>query len=602
MTRIGSLFLSVSLAAGLAALVGLLGANGLAGSAAADEEGGLVRIGPKPTPREELRLLSSGELPAPAAQLLPVYLETQWNRLSGKDDASTKLKLKTAPLNAKEQAEVAKWFELHPRLRERLLLALDPERDDLRAGARVALTLLHKLPDPYDDGFDRLIVAFATVWDQPAAAIGEISRSPKPMAWEDNFEWLVKNARELGPRFKQIPWRLQVFSAADQISKNERDWAQRLYNHRAGLGAEVYTQLAQDTRKLKGLGGRMDKAQADDTLQNLFKYGGVPEDRAYFAQEVCRAVGVPAAVLTGEANSGIMHHEIAWVDCDEDRFTLHVYDENERERVFNPEAWDACSGKRISADLLRADVRMWSDEDAALRAELFFRVYRDLGKDLKAAPRVNLLKAAIGENPDHREAWQGIADAVVEDRLPRAAATQLWEKLQERFKDAPEVLYGLAVRFAEAFKGDQEQFEFYERASAHFADAGRLDLAAKLRLDEAGFLIAKKMKSEAARAAAEGLKQCAGAGDLSVELAKLLVSLLGEANQIGLAVEPLKTAASKLPVIRRFHVNPHWIELMELLRDVYKETGDESAMLDVELQIGIQERNAAGMMKDNVRK
>lgn len=591
MTRIAGLLLCVNLATAL-----------LTHAAGAAEEGDLVRIGPKPTPRDEMRELSSGELPAPAAQLLPPYLETQWDRLTGKDTASPKLKIKTAPLNAKEQAELNKWFELHPRLRERLLLALDPERDDLRAGARVAITLLRKLPDPADDGFDRLIVAFAAVWDQPAAAIGEVSRSPQPMSWEENFEWLMKNAKELGPRFKLIPWRLQTFTAADPISKNERDWAVRLYNHRTGLGGEIYAQLAQDTRKLKGLKGRLDKAEAEYTLQNLFKYGGVPEDRAYFAQEVCRAVGVPAAVLTGEANSGILHHAIAWVDCADERFTLRTHDESERERVYGATAWDSCAGKAISEDLLRADAQLWSDEEAAMRAELFYRVYRDLGKDLKARPRVDLLKAAIGEHPAHREAWMGIADAVVENRLPRAAATQLWEKLQEQFKDSPEVLFDLAARFAKAFQEDREQFEFYERASALFADAGRLDLAAKLRLDQVDFLIAKKKKADAALAAASGLKQCAGEGGQTVELAKVLVNLLSELNQIGQAVEPLKTGASKLPVIRRFRVNPNWIEMMELLRDVYNETGDESAMLDVELQIGIQMRNSRGLLMDNVKK
>src|SRR6185295_15994716 len=102
-------------------------------------------IGPRPTPRDELRRLSSGELPVPAEQLLTPYLETQWNRLIGKDEGSAKLKIKTPPLNEKEQNELSRWFEIHPRLRERLLLALDPEVDDLRAGARVAITLLRKL-------------------------------------------------------------------------------------------------------------------------------------------------------------------------------------------------------------------------------------------------------------------------------------------------------------------------------------------------------------------------------------------------------------------------------------------------------------------------
>lgn len=208
-----------------------------------------LKIGPSPTPYNELVRLAKAEQPPAAAELLPHYLDRQWDRLTGKADPSSKPKVKTLPLDTKEQARLKRWFETRPSFRERLLLALNPERDDIRAGARVALRILDEYSEAaLDEHLERLIVAFATVWDQPAAAVGEQTRSPQPMKWEENFIWLAKNVRHLAPHFGRLPARFQVFVAADQISKKERDWVQKVFNYRGGLGAS-FSPACRKTRK-----------------------------------------------------------------------------------------------------------------------------------------------------------------------------------------------------------------------------------------------------------------------------------------------------------------------------------------------------------------
>lgn len=570
----------------------------LAGAAnlrAADE----LKIGPSPTPYGELVRLAKADPPPAAADLLPHYLNRQWDRLTGKADPSSKPKVKTPPLDTKEQARLKRWFEARPSFRERLLLALDPERDDIRAGARVALRILEEHSEAaLDENLERLIVAFAIVWDQPAAAVGEQTRSARPMKWEENFAWLAKHVRHLAPHFGKLPVRFQVFAAADQISKQERDWAQKVFNYRGGLGASFFACLPEDTQAVKGYTSKLEKAKAEYTLQNLHRYGGKPEERAYFAAEGLRALGVPAVATHGPGSTGQQAFGVAWIDPEGEGWALKQHDATTRERVFAPKFYDPRGGEELALSTLDLEALLWSGETSAYKAELFWRVYQETGWELKAEPRTNLLRAAVGENLFHGAAWLALGDAVAENRLPRAAATQLWDLLKDKFKDHPDLVHELVTRFARAFSQDQEQIEYFERASAFFAAQERPDLAAKLRLEQVALLTKRDKQAEAAKAAADGLRQCGGDGSGSAELGEALVDLARNLGRLGDAEEPLKTAAGRLPVVRQFKVNPHWLNLNNLLLKVYQETGNETAADEIKNRVATQVRNALGYFKD----
>ncbi|MCW8131294.1 MAG: hypothetical protein KIS92_13175 [Planctomycetota bacterium] len=565
---------------------------------AAEDE---LRIGLKPTPSSRIVALANalsnpGEALAPAPDAtIAAYVDLQWDVLTGKTPLAAKLKLNTPALTTKELEELLRWCQAHPRLKERLLLALDPEIDDLRAGARVALKLLRKLPEPADERFDRLIVAYAAVWDMPEHPAGEDSPSVKPMDYEESFAWLVKNERQLAPFFKEIPWRLLVFVASDRLARDERDWAQKIYNYHARPG-QAYSDIPYDMDKLRG-GARknnLEKARAAYTLPNLFRYGGTCGDQAYFAREVCRALGVPAASVQGATNHGIDHAWVVWVDRDANGFYACDHGKYKGQGIFSGMLFDPRDGTRIPDGQFEQLVRQWSKEDEATRAELYWRIARDFRADLKAGARLNLYRAALAENPAHREAWLGLAEAVSGNALPRGAAATLWELLTGHFDAAPEFVFEMAKKLAESFVEDREQFEFFERAAAYFVTAGRLDLACRLRQSQVDLLIAKDKLEAAARAAAQGVVQCAGEGANLAELAKTLANVCRRLKRPADAIEPLKAAVGRLAPVANFKVNPTWMELSELLRDLYQETGDTASADESNRRLNSVRKNVEG--------
>lgn len=349
---------------------------------------------------------------------------------------------------------------------------------------------------------------------------------------------------------------------------------------------------------MKGYTSKLAKAKADYTLQNLHRYGGKPEERAYFAAEGLRALGVPAVAAQDLGSTSQQAFGVAWVEPEGEGWALKYQDATTREQVFASKFYDPSGGEEQPLSALELDARLWSGESSAYKAELFWRVYQETGWELKAEPRTNLLRAAIGENLFHGAAWLALGDAVAENRLPRAAATQLWDLLKDKFKDHPDLVYELITRFAKAFSQEQEQFDYFERASAFFAAQERPDLAAKLRLEQVALLTKRDKQAEAAKAAADGLRQCGGDGSGCGELGDALVDLARNLGRLGEAEEPLKAAAGRLPVVRQFKINPHWLRLNNLLLKVYQETGNETAADEIKNRVATQVRNAQGYNKE----
>jgi tetratricopeptide (TPR) repeat protein len=206
----------------------------------------------------------------------------------------------------KDAAEVAPLLVANPDLAATLALSIKPE-DDIPQVYHVLKLLHDKFPKDVQDGTDcaALVAAVCVVYDHPPEnpAIG---RSATPNDPCDIFEFFRSTKDRLAFRDK-LPVELLIYVVDAHASIDELKWAQRAYSGNSMIG-KVYSSIVYDTAAFKY--GQEKKVMKDGyTLQNIRKVGGVCLERAYFASEVGKAIGVPAMMVTGEG-SDVGH---AWV-------------------------------------------------------------------------------------------------------------------------------------------------------------------------------------------------------------------------------------------------------------------------------------------------
>src|SRR5262249_2352591 len=126
-----------------------------------------------------------------------------------------------------------------------------------------------------------------------------------------SFRLVREESGQALPWFKQTPWRLLAYVAADTAALSERDWVLQKYPFNQAAG-RCYADVKYDNSKLQDLIGKL--AGHPYTLANLKMYGGVCRDQAFYARSVCRYLGMPAYWASGYGRiGGIGHAWVGWV-------------------------------------------------------------------------------------------------------------------------------------------------------------------------------------------------------------------------------------------------------------------------------------------------
>jgi hypothetical protein len=530
-------------------------------------------------------------------ELREEYLKVQWARLTGQTPCPPKEKPGTgeieqylvqrraadsdpaqnAPLTAAEIEQLSSWFQKQPKVRDRLLLALDGSVDRLPAAARVALKLHERFPKECER-FEELLLAFATVWDEPALVnvankyrVPELDKQTAPeCTYEESFDWLAKNSGRMCPWFKTLSWRLLVFVANEHLKPADRDWILQKYTFRPDLGCS-YSWIKYDRDKMEGHSKLGDNPY---TLPNLVKYGGVCRDQGFFARAVCRAFGIPAYMATGQANTGILHGWVGWVVPEKTAFKLLSHGRYEYDKYFTAEIVHPKSGRYMLDYLVGLEALGVGNDKGYDQAELYYRVWREAGDKLTPDARANLLVSAVRQNAYHREAWLAIGEATARGEIPQNTAAKQWEYLVGQFSAFPDFTFSMLSKFSAIFKTAAEKFAYYEAASKMFGNLKRQDLVAGLRRQELRMCLDENKKDLAAQVATTGLQECAGEGANGVELARDALKVFRENQQSAKGIALLKTTIARTPPNRGDDLNPNWVSLSELLRDAYREIGD----------------------------
>jgi hypothetical protein len=188
----------------------------------------------------------------------------------------------------------------------RLLFRALPEMEKPETGVE-KLHALWKKDDKRVAAYGNLAVAFATT-----ASISRWYKQPNPADYQKSFDWYTDNPKiPFRTDLKGVPYEISRYLTDTNISIDERKWAVQRYAGKRVLPL-CYFDVRYDYDYLRGVPKKI--SAVDFTLQNLAnpKIGGVCIEQAYFASEVCKALGQPATIVSGTTSGGVGH---AWVAC-----------------------------------------------------------------------------------------------------------------------------------------------------------------------------------------------------------------------------------------------------------------------------------------------
>ncbi|MBT3199439.1 MAG: hypothetical protein HN350_05940 [Phycisphaerales bacterium] len=151
--------------------------------------------------------------------------------------------------------------------------------------------------------YSELVTAFAT-----SRSARCYHKQPAPASIRESFMYYT--TRKMRYDLKTMPYELSRYLADTELSIKERNWAYGKYS-RHPSPVQSYKALKYDSDHLRD-GTPKKISKLEFTLPNLLKVGGVCIEQAYYSSEICKAVGIPAKIVTGRGASGISH---AWTMC-----------------------------------------------------------------------------------------------------------------------------------------------------------------------------------------------------------------------------------------------------------------------------------------------
>ncbi len=378
-----------------------------------------------------------------------------------------------------------KWLLTQPQLSQLLPLAV--HADDDAAGVLRVLAALRAADADQLDRHAELVTALCVVWDEsPDEKISAAEADTRAVALYRYYTTLRQPRYDL----QAMPWQLLIYLADTRASVSELQWALRRYgDRRLDKVAKAYFDVRYDKVGLyfgewQGIQG------APYTLANLVKHGGVCKDQAYYAEHVCRAVGIPSVRCQGRSGRGVGYH--CWMGYLEApqrgdatwNFSTARYEEHKfwSARIIDPHTREAISDGDVGLSAhLYATSRTERQLARALRAALPL-----LGGAEQRSTRESLLKAAIELSPGEREMWIKLADLYGEEgATPQQIETMTGAIKRFILNRYDEFGHDLFVRMIRA-QAAGDQLRALSNAAKLFGH--RPDLVSRLRLAQGDVL------------------------------------------------------------------------------------------------------------------
>ena len=448
----------------------------------------------------------------------------------------------TLKIDAPERQAILRAFRENPKLADALVFPARPASDDLPAVYRLYLKLLDQRSKQVAE-YPNLAAAIALVWDKPPS-FGRAER-PDPV---ELFDYFASNAKKLVFDLKATPTELLVFMVDAAAPVSDLRWAMEKYSGDRRIG-RVYFDVPYDTGFFKySQPLKLDKEPFN--LANIRKVGGVCVHQAYYAATIGKAIGVPT-VQMGAAGADVGH---AWVGFLETgtppRWNLDFgcYEEYKKlvGHTGNPQTGeDMTDGEVLLLASLAGDkpvdrqvATAWTDASmrvgGLITRDMDFPPRVDL-KGWKAPPprskstdtRLQLLKFAVNASPAYAPAWRSVIELASAAKLQSKQINEWANSVIKLAGDkSPGFALDVLIPMIRLVADDKEQEKLWEWAYSEFytnmheTKYRRVDLAVRVRMEEARFFEDRKNTDRAYQLYQEIVQNFADEGPFVVQAAQ----------------------------------------------------------------------------------
>ncbi len=191
-----------------------------------------------------------------------------------------------------------------PEALESWLVTVKPG-DDVAAGLRTWAALWRDDKPDLRWKYQSLQVAMAVVYDRPMSW-RRLVRDAHPIDPLKRYRWYRDHdlANRLETRLTQLRPEELVWVVAADVSEEEMDWAlKELRRVRQESWGQTYGSIKYRMDFVTG-GKSEGPDYTDGSLADILKCGGICMHQGHYATSTARAVGIPAAYVTGEGNRG----------------------------------------------------------------------------------------------------------------------------------------------------------------------------------------------------------------------------------------------------------------------------------------------------------
>lgn len=481
-------------------------------------------------------------------------------------------------------------------------------RDKVPGAVQVITTIAEKYPADLDK-YAQLITALALVHDQPFSRhINEnAAKSPAPL---ELYEFYTKNESAMYFGIKAVPAELLIWVVDNTASIDEAKWALAKFAKDDAVGRRFfdinydYDHFRNNTKK--------KITELGFTLQNIAKYGGVCADQAYFAMTVGKSIGVPTAYAT--ANSGTVGH--AWVGFLQAQqgkgwwnFDFGRYEEyrgikgnveNPQTRQRVPDAFVSLTAEMIGTKPADRQAAAALTDAANLLAQLPSTAAdapklpedviasRPKPRFTQADDQLELLDAALRQNPAHAQAWFSLRELAAKNQLTldqkKRAAESLLKITGTKYPDFALVILKPMIESVDDVK---EQDRLWSNAFNLFQK--RADLAAEIRMEQAELWEKQNNVARAGECYMDVINRFANAGPFVITALSKAEKLLRDSKKEDRIVTLYETTWAKLIRPREmagsFMSQSNWYRVGTIYASKLAEAGDKQKADAVKAQL-----------------
>ena len=508
----------------------------------------------------------------------------------------------------------------------------DMTQEQLLGQWKHVLLNMHKLVSAEEKKvleYPGLAVAFAT-----SLPMIHYSPQPEPASMLESFLWYTDPKNKFFRYdLKKMPYEVSRYLAASRLNIKERKWAAKKYKRVKNLAKTFYDLKYDDDHLYKNAPKKISKVPY--TLPNMYRVGGVCIEQAYYASEICRALGVPAIIVVGTGKSGIGH---AWVadfkisrngkkalwDSSIGRYEENAYFIGE---VYNPTSnhklldcelmltgsaamlpierkEQADAAMTIAVMVEKAMEQTTQADPAVLKklAELYVqsdvikKMYpgkrRAETKWVKAKRKIDLalledlLDVAIKQNLAHGPIWKFIITLCETDRLPEKDLGRFLDVLVTRTaQEYPDYSCQTIRRIVPTISNGPRRIKLYKKMTKIYRS--RPDLQGEILIALGKDYQSMGKKKNALKAYNTAAMRCANLAQIVMKAAGSAEQIFLDANQPKLAIKmytKLFRAAKKSDKIAAIEQTAHY-QLGTRLAELLRNNGDTKTAEKIEAMI-----------------